>query len=172
MLRLMMCLFFLLGCGGYGVINALDFTQKYKEMVYIKEILSKLRLELLNKRATLGECCLIVSEELKEPYAERFRNIYFALEKEQRESLRNIWQKEMNVLAEVLRLKQHQRQLLSRCMEYGSGTCIDMPVEAVEHCLLQWENEIREAEKERKEKGKLSVCLGFSLGAFLCIVCL
>lgn len=169
LLKLMACVCFLFGSGGYGYIKVREYQKRYEELVYIRYILNTLLLETENHRGTFGENCLIVSDRLKEPYRKMFHGLYHLLERERIEEPAKYWADKITALASEIRLQKEEIRILQGVIRCTEGTTLAMPLEVLRQSLTEWEDVIHKADTVRKEKSRVTLCLSVSAGLLLCI---
>lgn len=172
MFKLLACGCFLMGSLGYGYSKVNEYQKRYEELIYIRYILNTLLLETTNHRGTFGENCLSVSSKIKEPYKKMFETMYYVLEKERKHSPYIYWENAIKELASKVLLKREEVRILQGVIKCTDGTTIGMPVEVMRQSLSEWDTVIAEADKVRKEKSKVTLCLSISAGLLLCITIL
>lgn len=170
MLKIPACIFFLLGCFGFGYFKVSEYKRRYDELVYIKYILNALLLETENKRGTLGECCLFLSSKLKDPYKRIFSGLYELLEVERKKLPQRYWEEKIQELSPCIPLKKDEVDILKGVIRCADGTTPAMPVEVLRESISEWDKVIAAAELARKEKSKVTIYLSLTTGLLLCIL--
>lgn len=168
MIRCVPFLLILAGCTGYGISCAREYESKYRELIYLKQVMTNLKIALNNGRLTFGECCYEVSRSCRKPYDEVLSEMYIRLEKERECGLVEVWQSGLGRLVKELDIKELGS--LQQATYLGDATFVEQPVETIEELIVVVEDLIRQTEKVKKEKSRLSICLGISGGCMLCLL--
>lgn len=169
MLKVLACICFLVGSGGFGWIKVKEYEKRCEELSYIKYILNTMLVEIENHRTTFGETCLLLSRKLKEPYREMFAGLYQLLENERREKPNIYWERKINELSEKLMLKKEENTILNGIIRCSDATALTMPLEIIKQSMAEWDKVISEAERIRAERSRVMLCLSFTVGILLCI---
>ncbi len=156
------------GCVGYAFAWMREFRWKMEELVYIKHILSSLRMEMEKGRRTFGECCLEISTTLKKPYCNIFKNMYEELELRREFPLHVLWERAVEEIIDYVKLKE--LTVIKRCSLFGTGAYVEIPMEAVSGVTEELDRIWQDMFLEAKRKTKLSFCLGISAGCLLCLL--
>lgn len=161
-------LLILTGCIGYGLASARNYEKKYCELLYFKQVISNLSIALEKGHLTFGECCLEVSKGCKEPYSDFLEYIYEELEDKRLYSFSEAWENGIEILQRKLEWKELATLKNVAC--FGNAEFAAQPVKTLDELGVALDALINAAGKDKKEKGRLSICLGFSVGCMLCII--
>lgn len=161
-------LLILFGCGGYGISSAGIYEKKYRELMYLKQIFANLSIALERGHLTFGECCLEVSKGCREPYRAYLMYMYEELEQRREYGLAKIWDEGIGRLGSALQIKELDTLRQVACL--GNADFAGQPIATLTEVNVALEELIHNVRKDKKEKGRLAICLGFSVGCMLCII--
>lgn len=157
------------GCGGYGILSANMYERKYRELLYLKQVFNNLSIALDKGHLTFGECCLEISKGCREPYSNFLMYIYEELEHKREYGISQIWEEALHKLEIRLEMKK-ELDTLSHVACLGNADFAGQPVATLIEVNSALNELIGMAQKDKKEKGRLAICLGFSVGCMLCIL--
>ena len=172
MIKAMVCGCFLIGCCGYGFCKLVEYKKRYDEMVYIRYIINVLLMEMENFKGTFGENCLVLSRKIKQPYSDIFKGLYVHLEKERKEAPGIYWERQMEALGKHLYLRKEELNILKEMIRCVEGDTITMPIESLRQTLVEWDKVMKQAERIRTDRSRVTLCLSITVGLILCITIL
>lgn len=152
----------------------------YRQQMYEREqvlgnlcrILELFAGEIRYGKATLPECCLRISRQLPEPYAESFLHIYEQVNENTGAAFQEILRNRLeDTLASLAVTESDKREFFSFLPRQAYAD-EKMQLAAMEQCRERIGGIRKALEEENRRKGKLAVGMGMLGGVFLVIVLL
>ena len=140
--------------------------------VNIRYVINALLMEMENFKGTFGENCLVLSRKIKQPYKNIFNGLYELLEKERKEAPGIYWERQMEALGKHLYLRKEELNILKEMIRCVEGNTITIPIESLRQTLVEWDKVMKQAERIRTDRSKVTLCLSITVGLILCITIL
>ncbi|MCM1540991.1 MAG: stage III sporulation protein AB [Blautia sp.] len=160
----------LLGCLGLGLWYRSQFLGRIRNLYMLRQILDLWESEVRYGKATLGECCLHMQRQLREPFRSCFERINEKLGEADGESCGKIFR---TVLAEGMRdlpLQQEDRDAFLQFMPENGYMDGQMQLLSIQRSRALLEGALGKLEKESAEKCRLALGLGAMSGMLLVLI--
>jgi len=161
----------IVGCIGFAGSLCRDLSMRLKLLKQIQRIYEDMKYYIAYQKAALPEALLRLSEKWQEPFGEAFEKVYKGIY-EGRENLSTLWREQMDKVLLNTPLKKQERKLL-----YDFPSCLGYMEEnaqarALEELLRETSLRIGQLEQEKRNKNKMIMSLGVSVGILISILLL
>lgn len=138
----------------------------------IREMFCLIQGEIDYTALPLPEIFRNLSEKIKEPLSGALREAAGRLTMEQGETIRELWQKEMEKALASYHLSGNQKQILFSFPDGFAENEYRGQARAIDRYIRDMDREIQQCEEELKSKNRIIMSLGIAAGLFLVIVLL
>lgn len=171
MLRLMGSLMVISGCIGFAGSLCRDINMRLKLLKQIRGIYENMKYYIAYQKAAVPEALLRLSGTGQEPFGEAFGAVCEGIY-EGRENLSVLWKEQMDKALQQTPLKKQEKKLL-----YDFPSCLGFMEEnaqamALEELLRETSGQIEQLEQEKRNKNKMIMSLGVSVGILISILLL
>lgn len=171
MLNLMGSILVIGGCAGFAGSICRDLNLRLKLLKQIREIYENMKYYISYQKAAIPEALLRLAEREREPFGEAFEAVYRGIY-EGSENLSLLWKEQMDKVLLSTPLKQQEKRLL-----YDFPSCLGFMEEnaqarALEELLRETSLQIEQLEQEKRNKNKMIMSLGVSVGILISILLL
>ncbi len=168
MLKGILCLILLCGCGGLGILKAQTYRQRLEELTDLQEMIGMIQTEMQYRKDPLP----IVFGRISSYKDNRAMELLWDCSLTMKDSLdiRQCWESSMEYAYQGSCLKQEELAfVLDLGLQLGKS---DIQGQAAMFALMKTklETQIQEAWKEKETKGKMYRGLGFSIGIVIVIL--
>lgn len=171
MLRLMGSLLVIGGCSGFAGSICRELDLRLRMLKQIRSIYENMKYYISYEKAAIPEALLKISGKEGGAFGEAFEAVYQGIY-EGNVNFSPLWREEMDKVLLHTPLKQRERKLL-----YDFPSCLGFLEEkaqarALEELLREASLQIEELEQEKRNKNKMVMSLGVSVGILISILLL
>lgn len=170
MLRGVGAVLLLFGAAGFSCSLCREQRKKIELLQEMKYLYQLLQEEISYTMLPFPEIFRGISKKLKEPFGSALLVIGEKLTRETKNSLEEIWQKEMKKSLSKIPLSNAQKELLLRLPESLGLRESRGQAKALERYVEELDGWILKAREEEKNKNKVIMSLGIAGGIFLVIL--
>lgn len=159
------------GCIGFAGSICRDLNLRLKLLKQIRGIYENMKYYISYQKAAVPEALLRLSEREQGPFGEAFEVIYKGIY-EGNKNLTLLWKEEMDKVLQSTPLKRQEKKLI-----YDFPSCLGFMEEnaqarALEELLRETALQIEQLEQEKRNKNKMVMSLGVSVGILISILLL
>ena len=171
MQKLMGSLLVIGGCIGFAGSICRDLNLRLKLLKQIRGIYENMKYYISYQKAAIPEALLRLAEREQEPFGEAFEAVYRGIY-EGNENLPALWKEQMDKILLHTPLKEQEKKLL-----YDFPSCLGFMEEnaqarALEELLREAILQIGQLEQDKRNKNKMVMSLGVSVGILISILLL
>lgn len=171
MLRLIGSLMVICGSVGFAGSLCKDINQRLKLLKQIRGIYENMKYYISYQKTTIPDALLQLSKKGQEPFGEAFEAVCKGIY-EGEESLYTLWREQMDKILLHTPLKNQEKKLL-----YDFPFCLGFMEEnaqamALEELLRETALQIDQLEQDKRNKNKMIMSLGVSVGILISILLL
>ncbi len=171
MLQLTGCFMVIGGCIGFAGSLCRDISLRLALLKQIQGIYESLKYYIAYQKAAVPDALLELSRKEPEPFGEAFEAVYTGIY-EGKENLPLLWKEQMDKVLTRTPLKRQEKKLL-----YDFPFCLGFMEEnaqakALEALLHETALQIEQLEQEKRNKNKMIMSLGVSVGILISILLL
>ncbi|MCM1064090.1 MAG: stage III sporulation protein AB [Eubacterium sp.] len=160
----------LLGCQGLGAWYRGQFLGRIRDLRTLRQILDLWESEVRYGKATLGECCLRMQRQLREPFRSCFERLNGKLREANGESCGKIFREVLTEGMRGLPLRQEDRDAFFQFIPENGYMDRQMQLLSIQRSRALLESTLEELEKENAEKCRLALGLGAMSGMLLVLI--
>lgn len=170
MLKAVGAVMILTGCLGLGVWYRSQFIGRVKNLRALQQILDLWESEVRYGKATLGECCLHMQKQLREPFRSCFEELNRRLRETEGESCGKIFRSVLEEGMRELPLQQEDRDAFLQFIPEDGYVDGQMQLLSIQRSRDLLEGTIGKLERENGEKCRLALGLGAMSGMLLILI--
>ena len=169
-MKVMGAVMILLGCLGLGIWYRCQFLGRVENLRILQRILDLWESEVRYGKATLGECCLHMQNQLQEPFRSCFERLNLKLQEASGESCGKIFRTALEEGMAGLPLRQEDKAAFLQFIPENGYMDGQMQLLSIQRSRSLLENTIERLEQENTEKCRLAVGLGAMSGMLLVLI--
>lgn len=170
MLKTVGAVMILTGCLGLGMWYRSQFLGRLKNLRILQQILDLWESEVRYGKATLGECCLRMQKQLRDPFKSCFEELDKRLREADGESCGKIFRSVLEDRMKELPLQQADREAFLQFIPEDGYVDGELQLISIQRSRAMLESTIGKLERENGEKCRLALGLGAMSGVLLILI--
>lgn len=170
MLKTVGAVMILTGCLGLGMWYRSQFLGRLKNLRILQQILDLWESEVRYGKATLGECCLRMQKQLRDPFKSCFEELDKRLREADGESCGKIFRSVLEDRMRELPLQQADREAFLQFIPEDGYVDGELQLISIQRSRAMLESTIGKLERENGEKCRLALGLGAMSGVLLILI--
>lgn len=168
-MKLFLCILIVASCFGAGKVKALEFSYRYRQLRELHRGFKLLQTEIQYARETLPILLERLAKEEKGLLASFYTDVCNGLEKGGN-SFYECWENSVTAIYNNSSLQKEDKEILRQLGQELGKSDLQGQKSAFERFFSRIEEQIKEAEEEKKKKGKMYQSLGFYGGILIVLL--